>query len=276
MITVPNTVTNAEAVTGTQVVTDTVTDTVTEAVAVSQDLINLEACIYKNAKAWVKIGKALFRIKEDALFQERGFTSVHAYASEIFDFTKVHCYRLINGYRVNELLINPNEEVTLPLNESQVRPLTNLLDTDQEDDIRVIWGTIEGKITATKVKDAYKEYYGVGTVTKEDNTEPDSNNSITGSNEVTIEHEEDNIIIPQANDAVNNVNLENKDDAQVVTTKGDLVAENNILKAELLMLKTKTLTETQEDIINAGYDMLLSQGRDKEDLDKAYKLFLDV
>jgi hypothetical protein len=73
---------------------------------------------------WGIGGMALAEIRDSRLYREE-FETFEDYCKERWDMSKMHAYRLIGSSEVNDAL-KSNQLVTLPANEAQARPLTQL------------------------------------------------------------------------------------------------------------------------------------------------------
>jgi len=93
----------------------------------------LESIIESNQRNFYAVGKALKEIRDNRLYRALGFDLLETYTRNKWDMGKSHTYRLIDAAVVIDNLSPIGE--TLPLNEAQIRPLTNLEPFEQ----RQIW-----------------------------------------------------------------------------------------------------------------------------------------
>jgi len=134
-------------------------------------LIKLETLIVQNQEWFYKIGKALKEIRDNRLYKLALFESFEVYTRERWDMCKAHAYRLIRAYEVIHNLSPIGDR--LPVNESQVRPLTQLDSIEQ----RQLWKEIieSGmELTARNIKKFIKSRKSVP-VSKPDLTDQISN-----------------------------------------------------------------------------------------------------
>lgn len=116
-----------------------------------------EATISQNIAAFVLVGRALRKIRDDRLYREK-FTSFDAYLRERWDLSRSRGYELIAGALVvaNVSAIADGRQ---PLNEAQVRPLT-VLEPDQQRQAwaRALQTAPNGRVTARHVAQIVRQY----------------------------------------------------------------------------------------------------------------------
>ena len=96
--------------------------------ALTQEFKSLEARIRKGQLSWYDTGKALLVIGNKEYFNQRGFNTVELYVSVMFDISRNYYHKLTAAARIYGILAEQFD--TLPINESQCRPLTTLEDKD--------------------------------------------------------------------------------------------------------------------------------------------------
>jgi hypothetical protein len=96
-------------------------------------LVCLESVIESNQRNFYAVGKALKEIRDKRLYRTLGFDLLELYTRSRWDMGKSHTYRLIEASVVIDNLSAIGE--SLPLNEAQVRSLTNFEPFEQ----RKIW-----------------------------------------------------------------------------------------------------------------------------------------
>nr|WP_319491667.1 DNA methylase [uncultured Desulfobacter sp.] len=134
-------------------------------------LAKLETLIARNQECFSKIGKALKEIRDNRLYKQALFESFETYTRARWDMGKSHAYRLIKFYEVIYNLSPIGD--TLPANESQARPLTQLDSIEQ----RQLWKEIieSGmELTARNIK-KFIDSRKTASVTKPDLTDQISN-----------------------------------------------------------------------------------------------------
>jgi len=131
----------------------------------SKEFASLENIVRTGMKAWEKVGEALTKINENSYHHERGFKTFESYVETIFDMTRDYAYKIMRGYEIVKLLKDAGfTPAQMPVNESQVRPLTTIKDND--DLIAEIWDRVvasDKKTTAKLVKEITDELTGKGT-----------------------------------------------------------------------------------------------------------------
>lgn len=147
-------------------------------------LEELEAIIKKDLKGFIRVGMALKNIKEEELWRGE-YDSFEDYVKKVWDLGKTYAYDQIKAFNVvenlkavfrncgNESLKNDgnncshlknakltSNELILPQNESQARPLTALQPIQQ----RIAWQKVikrtEGKPTALAVRKVVEKIMG--------------------------------------------------------------------------------------------------------------------
>ena len=127
-------------------------------------LEQLESVVVENFKTFVQVGQALAEIRDRKLYRTKAMT-FERYCKELFDIAKSRAYEFISASDVVKNVRNcgrfGEESLLLPLNESQVRPLTKLRPEQQ---VAVWQAAVEsaprGKVTASHVKSVVKQYLG--------------------------------------------------------------------------------------------------------------------
>jgi hypothetical protein len=139
----------------------------------SKEFASLEAKIRTGMKAWETVGECLTKINENSYHTERGFKTFESYVEMIFDMTRDYAYKIMRGYEIVKLLKDAGfTPAQMPVNESQVRPLTTIKDND--DLVAEIWDRVvssDKKTTAKLVKEIADELTGKGTGKKDENTD---------------------------------------------------------------------------------------------------------
>lgn len=97
-------------------------------------LVDLEQTLKSWRSNFYEAGKALLKIRDEALYQEALFESFPEYVRVRWDISRSQAYRLINAARVLDNL-SPIGDGILPQTESQARILSQLSSHDQ----RRIW-----------------------------------------------------------------------------------------------------------------------------------------
>ncbi|GAB6191120.1 hypothetical protein [Desulfocastanea catecholica] len=127
-------------------------------------LEQLENLVVENFKTFVQVGQALAEIKERKLYRMKALT-FEKYCKELFDIAKSRVRELINATDVIENLRHGggfgDDQLLLPLNERQVRPLIKLRPEQQ----LAVWkAAVEsaprGKVTSSHVANVVKSYLG--------------------------------------------------------------------------------------------------------------------
>lgn len=126
-----------------------------------QRLEDLEKTITTFKEHRRKAAKALWKISEEDLYEERGYPDVKTYAAGHFGFTRKRGEQLVNFGHVIDIL--EGEGNGTPQNEAQARPLGYLLGTDEEDDIPDIWELVTDRyglshVTMLKVREAVHDF----------------------------------------------------------------------------------------------------------------------
>ncbi len=90
-----------------------------------QELKRCESQIKRGWDTFIEVGRALAKIQKDQLYRA-DYRTFESYCKERWQYAKSHAYRLIGAAEVIEHLSPIGDKTTLPLNESQVRPLIGL------------------------------------------------------------------------------------------------------------------------------------------------------
>lgn len=131
-------------------------------VADGSRLQELEQTIRDNMQGFVAVGKALAEIREKELSWKAYGLTFEEYARNIFDISRPQAYRYIGAAEVMENVSNwrqsfceAGEQLMLPMNEAQIRPLVGLSPEEQCGAWDMVISTAkEGKITANLVTEA--------------------------------------------------------------------------------------------------------------------------
>jgi len=115
-----------------------------------QERLNyLETIIAGKQQSFYELGKALNEIKQTRLYRLALYDSFGAYVKARWDMGRAQAYRFINAYQVVKNLSPIGD--SLPVNESQVRPLAKLTPLEQ----RSIWQSFLAtgqELTALNIK----------------------------------------------------------------------------------------------------------------------------
>ena len=147
-------------------------DVTTPIEAVKVKLEQCEQIIKRGLSTFLEVGEALATIRDNELYKVTHNTW-EKYCNEKWDLSKMHAHRQVRAYETvcllksksNQLVtyINPDQqEIILPLNEAQTRPLTDLsLENQSKAWDLVLEQLNEGKkLTAALVKKAAREVRG--------------------------------------------------------------------------------------------------------------------
>jgi hypothetical protein len=116
-------------------------------------LADAEIVIKNEMGSFIRVGNALAWVRDNDMYQQKGFKTFESYCKEQWGMTKIHAYRQIAGAKTNAVLAKSNQLVT-PKFESVARPLTTLPPDKQAEAWQEAVETApEGKITAKHVKD---------------------------------------------------------------------------------------------------------------------------
>lgn len=125
-----------------------------------RDLKKCESIIRGGWETFLEVGKALATIQRQRLYREHHKT-FDAYCRERWQYGKSHAHRLIGAAEVVDHLSPIGDELPLPLNESQVRPLIGL---EAEDQVRAWKAAVQqaagNGVTARLVRQAAAEFGG--------------------------------------------------------------------------------------------------------------------
>ena len=130
---------------------------------ISPALRKAEKSIIAGIKAPFILGEALQTIQENSLYKERGFTTFEQYCLTMYDISRNYAYKMIAAYKVTLIIDGIGIK---PLNESQIRPLTNsMLKSEQ---IKSIWKEVSdtGKLTAITITEKVNQIIGKQTPVK--------------------------------------------------------------------------------------------------------------
>jgi hypothetical protein len=137
-----------------------------------------ERTIVRDFAAFYRVGRALAEINRLRLYRTESGRTFEQYCKELWDMSKGRAHQLIDASAVYDQLQIQGEgemstncrhspddpiDTALPLNEAQVRPLTRLKEYPEK--VRLVWDEARkraprGKVTASHVKRAVKEYLG--------------------------------------------------------------------------------------------------------------------
>lgn len=282
-----------------------------------KELQLLELEIRKGLRSFVIVGKNLATIQEKGLYKSRGFDSFEKYCKDTLDISRQQGYRLINASKIYAMLKDSYKGGKLPQSESQCRPLT---DPDLSTlDVTLIWAIVveSGNITALSISKAIKQYRGDysepdkmtpnGDTVQAENLPfiPDTESSRVKVTETSKESEnsENNatdtdtlplIGVPELKQdtpdtgkvtPIGDTPADKKDTdkgAEVTNvSKGDLVAENLLLKAQVQELELKLLKAQNETkgtnnvprskmailLYKAGFNVLLKSVTDDQKIE---------
>lgn len=128
-------------------------------------LEQLENVVVENFQTFVQVGQALAEIRDRKLYRRKAMT-FEKYCKELFDIAKSRAYELISAADVVENVrhggrFNDEQQILLPLNERQVRPLAKLRPEQQI----AVWQAAvdsapQGKVTASHINSVVKSYLG--------------------------------------------------------------------------------------------------------------------
>lgn len=246
-----------------------------------KELQRLEIEIRQGLRSFVTVGKNLATIQEKGLYKLRGFDSFEKYCKDTLDISRQQGYRLINASKIYTMLKDSYKGGKLPQSESQCRPLC---DPDLSNlDVTLIWAIVveSGSITALSISKAIKQYRGDYSEPDKQSEvkqnaeimpfalDAEKTDTETPTNQTKSENSENNatdlplIGVPELKvdapepDKVTPIGYtpEDKKDTDKVTdkgtevtnvSKGDLVAENLLLKAQVQELELKLLKAQNE------------------------------
>ena len=171
-----------------------------------QALKKYEAVIRKGLGTFLEVGHALAEIRDRRLYREF-YKTFELYCRKVWGLSKTHANRYIGGYETVRLLEsqmapmgakidpdqgeNPSEilesqEIVLPVNERQTRPLTKLKPDDQvaagAKVLEYMNENPKAKLTAALVAQAVREVKGEVVKKKVDNTRAEVGNTALVSN----------------------------------------------------------------------------------------------
>lgn len=131
-----------------------------------QRLQTLEEIINQNLSAFYDVGCALKEIRDNQLYKLQGYSNFEDYCQEKWDMGRTYAHRLEVAVNViDNLKMLPIGNKILPVNESQVRPLTRLLPEEQ----RQAWEKVietapviedKPKVTAKLVEEVVSQVTG--------------------------------------------------------------------------------------------------------------------
>ena len=114
----------------------------------------------RGIKTFFEVGMALAEIKDKQLYRETHGT-FEEFCYDKWDIHRRHAYRLIDGAMVVTNVSHGTQNLAVPTNERQARPLTEF----EADLQRELWGLVlersyenDGKITAALVSSVVAEY----------------------------------------------------------------------------------------------------------------------
>lgn len=216
----------------------------------SKEFASLENIVRTGMKAWEKVGEALTKINENSYHHERGFKTFESYVETIFDMTRDYAYKIMRGYEIVKLLKDAGfTPAQMPVNESQVRPLTTIKDND--DLIAEIWDRVvasDKKTTAKLVKEITDEMTGKGTGDKGDDkgaSKGDNAGDDAGTDSVNAG--------VSAGDELPDTSREDEI-ARLTHELAEARQRAATAEAKLAAVDTKpTLTKLQREMLNAGF-----------------------
>ena len=281
-----------------------------------KELQLLELEIRKGLRSFVTVGKNLATIQEKGLYKSRNFDSFEKYCKDTLDISRQQGYRLINASKIYTMLKDSYKGGKLPQSESQCRPLTDPdLSTL---DVTLIWAIVveSGNITALSISKAIKQYRGdysepdkqsevkqnaeimpfaldaektdTETPTNQTKSENSENNAtdtdtlpLIGVPELKVDTLDTEKVSPIGDTPADKKDTDKGTDKGTEVTnvsKGDLVAENLLLKAQVQELELKLL-KAQNDtkgtnsvprskmaimLYKAGFNVLLKSVTDDQ------------
>lgn len=86
----------------------------------------VDSAIEDGAKAFVRLGNALARIRDERHYKEAGYTRFEDYTQEKWEFTRIRAYQLIDAARVYGYLVENFDKKQLPKGESAIRKMGRL------------------------------------------------------------------------------------------------------------------------------------------------------
>jgi hypothetical protein len=220
----------------------------------SKEFAALESKIRAGMKAWETVGECLTTINENSYHHERGFKTFESYVETIFDMTRDYAYKIMRGYEIIRLLKDAGFKPSqMPVNESQVRPLTTIKDND--DLIAEIWDRVvvsDKKTTAKLVKEIADELQGKGTG-KPDTGGDDSGESAgdkgAGSGDTGAVPGDDDLPDTSREDEIQRLTYELAQARQrAATAEAKLAAIGDDNRP--------VLTKLQREMLNTGFKML--------------------
>lgn len=122
-------------------------------VSEKQRFEELETTIEKGINTFYEVGSALLEIRDSRLYRQE-YKTFEEYCQNRWNIERRHAYRLIEATQVIENVSQWDTNI-LPVNERQIRPLTQLEPEQQ----KVAWNIAQetnNKITAEHVKDVVK------------------------------------------------------------------------------------------------------------------------
>lgn len=219
----------------------------------SKEFAALESKIRAGMKAWETVGEALSEINENSYHHERGFKTFESYVETIFDMTRDYAYKIMRGYEIIRLLKDAGfKPAQMPVNESQVRPLTTIKDND--DLIAEIWDRVvvsDKKTTAKLVKEIADELQGKGTGKADDkgDAKGDDDGDKGASSGDTGASTGDDLPDTSREDEIARLTHELAEARQRAAT-----AEAKLAAVEAG--ESRKLTKLQREIVNAGFKVL--------------------
>ena len=119
-----------------------------------QELERLEGIIQKNIGSFYELGHALAEIRDQRYYHDvLGFETFKEYCRTRWDMARQTAYQLIDSASVIENVRNCGQTETIPMNESQARPLSRIKDPEQQREAwqKAISTAPDGKVTAAHV-----------------------------------------------------------------------------------------------------------------------------
>lgn len=216
----------------------------------SKEFAALESKIRAGMKAWETVGECLIEINTNEYYKERGFKTFESYVETIFDMTRDYAYKIMRGYEIVKLLKDAGfTPAQMPVNESQVRPLTTIKDND--DLICEIWDRVvvsDKKTTAKLVKEIADELMGKGTGKADDKGDAKGNDKGESSGDTGASTGDD---LPDTSreDEIARLTHELAEARQrAATAEAKLAAVESGAKP--------TLTKLQREMLQAGFKVL--------------------
>lgn len=120
-------------------------------------LFELEERIEKGLQTFIDVGNSLLEIRDRRLYKEQGYVRFEDYCQERWGWKRAHVYRQIEAALTAQVL-SPIGDI--PKTESQIRELTPLIKTDEQEAVET-WRQLQEehgeKVTASIIRAAVQE-----------------------------------------------------------------------------------------------------------------------